>query len=79
MGIKYSVNYLNAQAVWDHREFDTLCFGGVTRIKDRWYSTAAGRNKDQLCGAVHGTHVAALAAGLTFGAAKEANIVSGVD
>jgi len=62
--------------VQDHEEFDNF-WGGGSRIVDRYYSPSALANKGQPCAAWHATHVAALAAGLSFGAAKDAQIISG--
>lgn len=52
---------------------------GVSRIsEDRHYSASAQQNEGQTCAGDHGTHVAALAAGVEVGAGKDATIVSGV-
>lgn len=61
--------------VANHFEFKSL-FNGETRLsKDRYMSEAAKGNKGKSCASSHGTHVASLVAGYTYGLAKDATII----
>ena len=64
----------------EHNEFGSLV-GTARRVSnDSYYSYNAITTRDWYgmeCSGEHGTHVAGVAAGLTYGPAKEATIVSG--
>lgn len=56
-------------------EFNDIV-GGTTRLStDLFRSTAAEQNSEFACSADHGTHVASLVAGISYGVAKNATII----
>lgn len=66
------------QYLEDHSEFQSTNATAGSRISaDRYMSPTAMLYRGNACAASHATHVAGLAAGLTYGAGKDATIVSG--
>lgn len=61
--------------VFANDEFNDLV-GGTTRLSvDAFRSDAAAGNKEFACSADHGTHVASLVAGVSYGPAKNATVI----
>jgi subtilisin family serine protease len=74
-GKNVTVYIVDQEVRADHEEFKGA--DGRSRVsEDRFYSASAFANKGIECASWHGTHVAAIVAGTTYGVAKEATIVS---